>query len=168
MMGSALIGFYSLLFILLVYTYLRKDGSLKKGLNRAAEQIIKLVPRMLCALIAAGFIAQLMPSELIASFLGAESGAKGIVIAAMTGMLIPAGPVVVFTLAAIFAHAGASVQSLIVFITSWSIFAGHRIIIFELPLLGKSFLKLRLLSAGLTPILAGIFALGLQLIFAKS
>jgi len=159
-MSPVIIGFYSLLLALLAYTYFRKDGSLTKGLNRALEQIIKLVPRMMCALIAAGFIAQLLPTELIASYLGADSGLKAILIAALTGMIIPAGPVVVFTLAAILAHAGASVQALIVFITSWSIFAAHRIIIFELPLLGQSFLKLRLASVAITPFLAGVFTIG--------
>jgi len=158
-MSPVIIGFYSLLLALLAYTYFRKDGSLTKGLNRALEQIIKLVPRMMCALIAAGFIAQLLPTELIASYLGADSGLKAILIAALTGMIIPAGPVVVFTLAAILAHAGASVQALIVFITSWSIFAAHRIIIFELPLLGQSFLKLRLASVAITPFLAGVFTI---------
>ena len=166
-MGLTLVGFYGLFFILLGYTYFRQDGSLQKGLYRAIEQIFKLLPRMLCALVAAGFIAQLLPTELIASYLGAESGVKGLLIAMLTGMIIPAGPVVVFTLAAIFAHAGASVQALIVFITSWSMFAGHRIIIFELPLLGRSFLKLRLVSVAVLPLLAGVFAIGVQLLVAR-
>ena len=166
-MGPMIVGFYSLFFILLGYTYFRKDGSLSKGLYRAIEQIIKLMPRMMCALIAAGFIAQLLPTEQIGSYLGPDSGAKGILIATLTGMIIPAGPVVVFTLAAIFAHAGASVQTLIVFITSWSIFAAHRIIIFELPLLGRSFLKLRLASAIVTPLLAGLFTVGVQLLVSQ-
>ncbi|MEX0852381.1 MAG: hypothetical protein WD036_03735, partial [Bauldia sp.] len=62
--------------------------------------------------------------------------------------------------AAVFVRAGASTPALITFITSWSIFAAHRIVIYEIPLLGASFLRLRLLSAGGLPLLAGLIGIG--------
>ncbi len=79
--------------------------------------------------------------------------------ATAAGMIIPAGPVIAFSVAAIFARSGASTAALITFLTSWSLFAAHRIFIYEIPLLGPSFLRLRLSSVGLTPVLAGLMAL---------
>lgn len=78
--------------------------------------------------------------------------------AAAAGILIPAGPVIAFAIAAVFAKAGASTAALITFITSWSIFAPHRILIYELPLLGVSFFKMRVLSVLIIPLVAGVLA----------
>ena len=51
------------------------------------------------------------------------------------------------------------VAALVTFITSWSIFAGHRILAYELPLMGASFFRVRVLSVVALPFLAGVFAM---------
>lgn len=127
--------------------------------QRVIEQAAKLVPRMLCALIAAGFVAELLPKEAISQYMGADAGFWALPVAAATGLLIPAGPVIAFAIAAVFAKSGASTAALITFITSWSIFASHRILIYELPLLGPSFFRLRVLSVLPAPFIAGILAI---------
>lgn len=127
--------------------------------QRFVEQFAMLVPRMLCALVAAGFIAQLIPKEAIARLLGEDAGVWAIPVAALTGLLVPAGPVIAFAIAAVFAKSGASTAALVTFVTSWSIFAAHRILIYELPLLGASFLRLRVLSGLAVPFLAGLLAM---------
>ncbi|TDI57728.1 MAG: hypothetical protein E2O93_04080 [Alphaproteobacteria bacterium] len=137
----------------------RRDGTFQRGLRRAVEQLALLAPRMVCALTAAGFIARLIPSELIGQYLGAEAGLKAILLASALGLFIPAGPVIAFAIAAIFARSGASTAALIAFITSWSLFAAHRIFIYEIPLLGPSFLRLRIVSVAALPIIAGLIAL---------
>jgi uncharacterized membrane protein YraQ (UPF0718 family) len=119
---------------------------------------------MICALIAAGFIAKLMPSDLIARYLGSEAGITAILIATAAGLILPAGPVIAFSIAAVFARADASVPALIAFITSWSLFAAHRIFMYEIPLLGFSFTRLRLASVAIAPILAGLIAMALGMI----
>jgi uncharacterized membrane protein YraQ (UPF0718 family) len=139
---------------------LRRDGTFGKAVQRSVEQFWILVPRMICALIAAGFIAALIPSEMIARYLGHGSGVGGILVAFGAGMIIPAGPVVAFPIAAVFARGGASTPALITFIASWSIFAAHRIIIYEIPLLGPTFLRLRLLAAGSMPLIGGVIGVG--------
>jgi uncharacterized membrane protein YraQ (UPF0718 family) len=136
-------------------------GVLARGFERAVEQGAHLVPRMICALIAAGFIAKLMPSDLIARYLGSEAGITAILIATAAGLILPAGPVIAFSIAAVFARADASVPALIAFITSWSLFAAHRIFMYEIPLLGFSFTRLRLASVAIAPILAGLIAMAL-------
>lgn len=132
--------------------------------QRMIEQFAKLVPRMLCALLAAGFIAQLMPQQAIARLLGPEAGLAALPVAVAAGLMVPSGPVIVFAIAAVFAKSGASTAALITFITSWSIFAAHRILIFELPLVGASFLRLRVASAFAVPFLAGGLAMLVGLI----
>ena len=46
------------------------------------------------------------------------------------------------------------------FITAWTLFAIHRVVIYEIPLLGFSFLRLRLVSVFLMPVLAGVLTMG--------
>lgn len=142
------------------YALARRDGTFKKGLIRAVEQFVKLVPRMFCALVAAGFVAKLIPTSFISRFLGDEAGITAILIGTVTGLIIPSGPVVAFSIAATFAQAGAADASLISFITAWTLFAVHRVVIYEIPLLGISFLRLRLLSVFLLPPLAGLVTMG--------
>ncbi|MBT8455166.1 MAG: hypothetical protein HKO95_02825 [Rhodobacteraceae bacterium] len=153
-------GFFVLLALLVVLLgiALRRGEDFGPVVKRFIEQFAMLVPRMLCALVAAGFIAQLLPKEAIARLLGDEAGIMAIPLAAAVGLLVPAGPVITFAIAAVFAKSGASTAALVTFVTSWSIFAAHRIIIYELPLLGPSFLRLRVVSAAIVPFLAGLMA----------
>jgi uncharacterized membrane protein YraQ (UPF0718 family) len=140
-----------------------------RGMERVVEQAAHLVPRMICALIAAGFVAKLIPSDLIARYLGSEAGVSAIVIATGAGLILPAGPVIAFSIAAVFARADASVPALIAFITSWALFSAHRIFMYEIPLLGFTFTRLRLASVAIAPILAGLIAMaaGLFVNFAQ-
>jgi uncharacterized membrane protein YraQ (UPF0718 family) len=139
-------------------------GVFTRGIERTIEQGAHLVPRIICALIAAGFIGKMMPSDLIARYLGNEAGISAILIATAAGVIRPAGPVIAFSIAAVFARADASVSALIAFITSWSLFAAHRIFMYEIPLLGFSFTRLRLASGAIAPILAGLIALALGML----
>lgn len=141
------------------YALSRPDKSFQQGLLRGAEQFIIILPRMLCALIAAEFLALLLPTEIISGFLGHEAGITGIVIGSLVGMMVPSGPVISFSIAATLINAGASIPSIIAFLTAWSIFSAHRIFIYEIPLLGTSFLRLRAVSVLVLPVLSGIFTL---------
>ena len=151
--------------ILGAYSYSRGDDSFKKGLLRGLEQFTIIVPRMICALIAAEFMALLIPTEIISQFLGMEAGLIAILIGSLTGLIIPSGPVIAFSIAVTFSNAGASMPAVIAFLTAWSLFSAHRILIFEIPLLGPSFLRLRLISVLTLPILSGLLTmLGTNLI----
>ena len=140
-------------------TLSRADGSFRRGLIRAAEQLAIVVPRMLCALLAAVFLVTFIPAEFISRFLGIEAGFNAVIIGTLAGVIVPTGPVISFSIAAVFASAGASVPALVAFITAWSVFAAHRIIIFEIPMLGVSFLRVRLVSVLILPLLAGTLTL---------
>lgn len=158
-MNPGMVVLWGIFGLLLVMALRRSDDTLAKAAERAVEQFAKLVPRMICALIAAGFVAKLIPSELIARHLGSEAGFSAVLVASAAGLIVPAGPVIAFSIAAVFAKSGASVPALIAFVTSWTLYAAHRIVIYEVPLLGPSFLRLRALSVAITPILAGLLGL---------
>src|SRR5665811_552807 len=130
-----------ILLVLLGIAVQRGGDRIALSFKRGIEQFAKLFPRMLCALVAAGFIAKLIPSEAISTLIGKDAGLAALPVAALAGLIIPAGPVIAFSIAAVFAHSGASLPALVTFITSWSIYAAHRIIIYELPLIGASFLR---------------------------
>jgi uncharacterized membrane protein YraQ (UPF0718 family) len=155
------IGFAVLLALLVVLLGVAWRRRIDPGpvLKRFLEQFAKLVPRMLCALLAAGFIAELIPKQAISAYLGADAGLWALPVAAATGLLVPAGPVIAFAIAAVFAKAGAAPAALVTFVTSWSIYAAHRIFIYELPLLGASFLRLRAVAALPVPFTAGALAM---------
>jgi len=150
---------YAAAIALALYTLSRRDATFRAGVRRALEQSLTLLPRMIFALVAAGFIVRLIPTEIIVSYLGSEAGFKGILIGSLTGLIVPSGPAVAFAIAAAFALEGASVPALVAFLTGWSVFAAHRVIIFEIPLLGAHFLRLRMLSVMPLPIIAGTMAL---------
>lgn len=164
-MSGALIVIWLLAAMFAVLAIFRADGSLVQGLAAAADQLVRVLPRVLMALTAAGFISKLIPGELVGQWLGPGSGRWGILIAAFAGLFVPSGPVVSFSLAAILAQSGAAPPQVVAFITSWCIFAVHRITIYEVPMLGWRFLAIRLLSSFLLPLVAGFMAGGLALAF---
>ncbi|MEX2352565.1 MAG: hypothetical protein WD709_00155 [Gammaproteobacteria bacterium] len=158
-MSVVMIVIYTAPLLVGAYALTRQDKSFQKGLTRGLEQFAIIVPRMICALIGAEFMAMMVPAEVIARFLGNEAGLLAILIGSFTGLLIPAGPIISFSIAATFAKAGASTPAVIAFLTAWSVFTIHRILIYEVPLLGVSFLRLRLLSVAILPVTAGILVL---------
>lgn len=162
-MSGSLLFIWLLALVLGGLAYLRRDGSHLEGLARGADQLIRALPRVMMALVAAGFIARLIPGEIVGAWIGPGSGARGILIAAFAGLFVPAGPVIAFSLGAILAHAGAAPPQLVAFITSWCVFALHRITIYELPMLGWRFLALRLSASALLPLLAGFMAGGVAI-----
>lgn len=159
MIGTALLlaAFLSLL----VVVRRRGRATMLDGLERAMEQFAHVLPQLTVAMLVAGFLARLIPAEFVGRLIGPEAGWRGLVIAAFAGPIVPAGPVLAFSIAALFERVGAMPEALVAFITSWSLFTVHRMVSYELPLLGPSFLRLRLLSVGLVPIAAGVIAAGL-------
>ena len=67
----------------LVIVALRRREPAGPVLKRMVEQFAKLVPRMLCALLGAGFLAQLIPQQAIAALLGEDAGLIALPIAAL-------------------------------------------------------------------------------------
>ncbi len=136
-----------------------RPGSLHvEGFRIASRQLIRVFPRVILALMSAGFISQIVPHQLVAGWLGAGSGLGGIVIASLVGGVVPGGPVVAFPIAVVLFKAGVGTPQLVAFVTAWSVFALHRVLAYEVPLVGWRFSAVRLVSSLALPPAAGVLA----------
>ena len=99
-----------------------------------------------------------MPADAASGWIGPDSGLAGIAVASFAGGLMPGGPFVTFPLVLAFAKAGAGGAQMSALITGWSIFAVHRIVTWEYPVLGWRFVVMRLVAALPLPIAAGLLA----------
>jgi uncharacterized membrane protein YraQ (UPF0718 family) len=113
---------------------------------------------MILAFLVSGFFSQIIPAELVARWLGNDAGWKGVMIGSLLGGLTPGGPIICFPLIYVLFKAGAAVPALISFLTAWSVFAFHRVLAYELPLMGMRFVRIRLLACLILPPLAGFMA----------
>ena len=136
----------------------RGIGTAQRAAVDTWQSLLKILPIFAVALPMAAFLAELMPADAAVAWIGPDSGFMGIVVASAAGGFMPGGPFVTFPLVLAFAKAGAGVPQMAALITGWSIFAVHRILTWEYPVLGWRFVALRLLSALPLPILAGLLA----------
>jgi len=136
----------------------RGPGVVRRVGAETGQSLIKILPMFAAALPMAAFLAELMPADAAVAWIGPDSGFLGLVVASAAGGFMPGGPFVTFPLVLAFAKAGAGVPQMAALITGWSIFAVHRIISWEYPLLGWRFVVMRMLSALPLPIIAGLLA----------
>jgi uncharacterized membrane protein YraQ (UPF0718 family) len=123
------------------------------------DQASMMAVRVPLALLAASFISQLIPTEVIGRLIGAESGTRGMLLSCLLGGLVPGGPMISFPIALVIWQMGAGEAQMIAFLAAWSIFAVHRIISYELPIMGGRFVVVRLVSSWMLPPLAGAIAM---------
>ena len=160
-MSVAVLVVVGLALILGVFAYLR--GGHAEGLKFAWQQGKLIAIRAPLALVAAGFLAEIIPQQWIAGSVGESSGLVGILIASVVGGFMPGGPMVSFPTAVVLFNAGAGYPQLVAFLTAWSVFALHRILIYELTMLGGYFCAVRLIASSILPPLTGLLAALLSL-----
>ncbi|MEW6670770.1 MAG: hypothetical protein AB1427_03655 [Thermodesulfobacteriota bacterium] len=136
-----------------------------QGVKIAGENLLVMVPRIIMAILVSGFFAVIVPTDLVAAWLGKDSGMKGILVGFLAGGLTPGGPIICFPIIAVFFKAGAGVAPLIAFLTSWSLFALHRMFAYEIPMMGPRFAAIRVLSSVILPFIAAISAMVLETFF---
>lgn len=113
------------------------------ALGEYAHQTEILVPRFLAGVLIGGFAQVLIPRDVVAHWLGQQSGIKGMILASGVGAIAPGGPMVAFPLVMVLRKAGAGPSSLVAFVTAWSTIGLHRMITWEVPLLGLEIAALR-------------------------
>lgn len=128
-------------------------------LHRAWRQLAPLLIRLPIALIAASFVGELIPQALFGEWLGKRSGLSGVVLASVLGGILPGGPTVTFPLILVLERAGVGIPQLIALLTGWSCFAVHRVLAYELPTLGWSFVWRRWLVSMILGPLSGALAI---------
>lgn len=115
-------------------------------------------PRIVFALMMAGFMTVLLPREALSRLLGRHTGLLGMSIASFAGLLTPGGPASAFPLLAIMGAAGADRGIMIAYITAWATLGIQRIVMWDLPLMGPDFTLLRIAVSLPLPIIAGLIA----------
>jgi uncharacterized membrane protein YraQ (UPF0718 family) len=119
---------------------------------------LDVIPKVIAGTLIGALVKLLVPRDVIRSWIGEGSGLMGLSIAAIAGILFPAGPFTVFPLAAAFLVAGADRGAAVAFITGWLLLGLNRAIIWEMPFFGLSFVGWRSLAALPMPVLVGWMA----------
>jgi len=135
--------------------YLKDPGLPAIGARNGLALLWFILPRLIPALILTGMLQVLIPQELVSRYFGREAGLRGIVIAAIAGVLTPGGPMVSVPLMVALANSGAGLAALVAYMTSWSLFGVQRIIAWEAPLMGWHFVVVRVVPSLAFPVLAG-------------
>ena len=128
---------------------------------------LDIQPKVLAACLIAAMVAVLLPREMVARWVGAESGFLGLLIGTLAGVLLPGGPITIFPIASAFIAVGADVGVAIAFITSWTLLGYSRALVWELPIFGLDFLIWRSIAAIPLPLVAGMLARALAQAFAN-
>jgi len=139
--------------------------SAQRALRETGQTITRVLPLLILALPMAAFLAELVPADIAAGWLGPDSGLTGLAIASLAGGFIPGGPFVSFPLVLTFIKAGAGGPQMVALITGWAILGFHRVIAWEWPVLGGRFVAIRLVASFALPFLAGLLAMLLLPLF---
>jgi len=140
---------------------LRGRALLNDGAREGAWEFIRLLPRITIGVVGSGFIAEAVPKALIAPWLGPESGFLGVIIATLGGALTPGGPVVGFAIGAAALKSGAGAPQVIAYSTAWALYAIHRLVIWEVPLMPPRVVWLRAAASLPLPFIAAALAMAL-------
>jgi len=140
--------------ILSIIAYRREPAIFFDGWKYGFKLLIKIFPILVLAFGISGLVQALVPKELIAGWLGKESGWKGIFLGCVAGALIPGGPYTSFPIVAALYQAGAGIGTLVAFITSWSLWALARLPI-EAALISPKFMLVRFVCTAIFPPIAG-------------
>jgi uncharacterized membrane protein YraQ (UPF0718 family) len=147
--------------ILLVIGYYKGQGQHISGVKSGLNMTVEILPLLILAFIVAGMIQVLVSQELLSKWVGVESGMRGILIGTVAGGLTPGGPYVSLPIVAGLLRSGASVGTLVAFLTGWSLWAVSRLPM-EIGILGWKFTLIRIASTFFFPPIAGLVA---QMVF---
>ncbi len=143
--------------VLLYIGYQRGQGEHVSGLLAGWDMTWKIIPLLVFAFIVAGMVQVLIPQELLSSWVGEESGFKGILLGSIAGGLAPGGPYVSLPVAAGLLKSGAGTGTMVAFLTAWSLWAVGRLPM-EYAILGWKFTLVRLACTFFFPPVAGLIA----------
>ena len=118
----------------------------------------EMLPQVLAGCLIGTFVTQLLPRELVARWVGHESGFAGLLIAAFFGFFLPGGPITIYPVAGAFLVMGADAGAVVAFIVSWTLIGYTRALVWELPFFGSEFVLWRIAEALPLPIIAGLLA----------
>lgn len=145
--------------VLALVAAMRGRVLLNQGVSDGLTDFVRLLPRIGAGVVGSGFIAEVMPKALVASWIGPDSGFIGLLVATIGGALTPGGPVVGFSIGAAALKSGAGAPQVIAYSTAWALYAVHRLVIWEVPLMPARVVWLRALVSVPLPFIAATLAM---------
>ena len=122
------------------------DGDARERARTEVKRLaVFILPRITVALIGAALFAELLPAEQVRELFGSGSGVTGLALAVLLGPLTPGGPFVCFAVAAAGLQVGASSAAVLAYVTAWALFSATKVLAYEMPLMGQSFVLKRLI-----------------------
>jgi uncharacterized membrane protein YraQ (UPF0718 family) len=131
---------------------------LREGLGNGGGMLAKSALIIAVSFVAAGLAEALVPKNAIPTALGVDSGLRGILLATGAGALTPSGPFVAIPIAAALERSGAGVAPLVAYVSAWGLLALHRLVAWEIPILGSRLALLRWGVCLALPVAAGLLA----------
>jgi len=128
-----------------------------EGFKRGGRETLTLLPLLAVVFILTGFVQVLLPRELVANWLSADSGWRGLGIAWVAGALTPGGGPIGLPLAAALFRSGAGLGVVVTYLTSMSLLSFIRIPM-EVAIYGGKLTALRVAASVLAPPLVGLLA----------
>jgi uncharacterized membrane protein YraQ (UPF0718 family) len=158
---SVVIGIllWVLVAVLAFIAAVRSKALFREGAFEGGRDFLVLIPRIVIGVVGSGYIAAVMPQELIADWIGPSSGVLGILIATVIGAATPGGAVVGFAIGAAALKSGAGAPQVIAYSTAWSLYTIQRLLNWEIHMMAPRFVWLRAAVSFPLPILAGLAAL---------
>ena len=143
--------------ILLAIAFWRGRDLPLAGLLAAGRTLWRNLLILLLGFVIAGLVQVLVPRELISRWLGAQAGAKGVLIACVAGGLVPGAPYATFPLVATLYQAGASLGAVVGFVSAWSLWSVSRLPL-EIALIDSKPALVRYAITFVVPPIAGLLA----------
>jgi uncharacterized membrane protein YraQ (UPF0718 family) len=139
----------------------RGPAVLTAALREGAIDFIHIVPRVALGVVGSGYIAAIIPAEIITGWLGPNSGWLGVLTAVIAGAVTPGGPVVGFSIGAVALKAGGGSPQVIAYVIAWALFAFQRLILYEIPFMPARFVWFRAAVCLPFPFLAAAIAMAI-------
>jgi uncharacterized membrane protein YraQ (UPF0718 family) len=159
-LAIAVIVFLWAIVAVLGFMTLRRSRVLfKSGVKGGLMDFVRLAPRLTIGVLGSGYIAAVMPQQLIATWLGPGSGLTGTAIATLAGALTPGGPMIGFAIGIAALQSGAAPPQVVAYVTAWALIAVQRLILWELPMMPRHVVWLKFLAAMPLPFIAAWIAM---------
>ena len=137
----------------------RSRAMLRASIKEGLTDTVKLIPRIMLGVVGSGYIAAILPPEIVGHWLGADSGIAGLCIAVLGGAFTPGGPVIGFSIGAAALKGGAGTPQVIAYTIAWALFAVQRLFIWEIPVMPQRLVWVRVLASLPLPFLAAAIAM---------
>ena len=134
----------------------RSRALVRNSVREGVTDCIELLPRIMLGVIGSGYIAAILPQEIVGRWLGADSGASGLAIAVLGGALTPGGPVIGFSIGAAALKGGAGTPQVIAYTIAWALFAVQRLFLWEMPVMPERLVWVRVAASLPLPFLAAL------------